>query len=274
MSDSCSIPSKFDLCQIRVESWHGFFLVLLTQIRTLCRHRMAHTTNPRTPLPRSDGLDQITSLPSVSVAKRQPSDPWWPVLATRPFNSTGKKSSFCTQKEVDRDEWVEIDVTKERETLLYRGREGGSRNARKFGDDGAAESWNLAIWGSQRLWGVGSKGKVVFLGVLALSCCFRGDLFDSFWFWEGKKEGYYSRFVGMDRRALDDIIRRLLEVRGSRPGKQVQLSEAEIRQLCVVSKDIFMQQPNLLELEAPIKICGKFLSFLWSCLSFVHGLIW
>ncbi|CAL9075754.1 unnamed protein product [Musa acuminata var. zebrina] len=60
----------------------------------------------------------------------------------------------------------------------------------------------------------------------------------------------------MDRRALDDIIRRLLEVRGSRPGKQVQLSEAEIRQLCVVSKDIFMQQPNLLELEAPIKICG------------------
>lgn len=187
MSDSCSIPSKFDLCQIRVESWHGFFLVLLTQIRTLCRHRMAHTTNPRTPLPRSDGLDQITSLPSVSVAKRQPSDPWWPVLATRPFNSTGKKSSFCTQKEVDRDEWVEIDVTKERETLLYRGREGGSRNARKFGDDGAAESWNLAIWGSQRLWGVGSKGKVVFLGVLALSCCFRGDLFDSFWFWEGKK---------------------------------------------------------------------------------------
>ena len=59
----------------------------------------------------------------------------------------------------------------------------------------------------------------------------------------------------MDEKLLDDIIRRLLEVRG-RPGKQVQLSEAEIKQLCLVSKDIFLQQPNLLELEAPIKICG------------------
>ncbi|CAN6461531.1 unnamed protein product [Victoria cruziana] len=60
----------------------------------------------------------------------------------------------------------------------------------------------------------------------------------------------------MDTAVLDDIINRLLEVRGAKPGKQVQLSENEIRQLCVVSKEIFMQQPNLLELEAPIKICG------------------
>ena len=59
----------------------------------------------------------------------------------------------------------------------------------------------------------------------------------------------------MDQSVLDDIINRLLEVRG-RPGKQVQLSESEIRQLCVVSRDLFLQQPNLLELEAPIKICG------------------
>jgi serine/threonine-protein phosphatase PP1 catalytic subunit len=61
---------------------------------------------------------------------------------------------------------------------------------------------------------------------------------------------------GMDTALLDDIIRRLLEVRTARPGKQVQLSEAEIRQLCTVSRDIFLSQPNLLELEAPIKICG------------------
>lgn len=60
----------------------------------------------------------------------------------------------------------------------------------------------------------------------------------------------------MDPAALDDIIGRLVDVRSSRPGKQVQLSEAEIRDLCVASRDIFMQQPNLLELEAPIKICG------------------
>ncbi|MCP8971424.1 hypothetical protein NK662_23235, partial [Ectobacillus sp. SYSU M60031] len=37
------------------------------------------------------------------------------------------------------------------------------------------------------------------------------------------------------------------------PGKQVQLSESEIRQLCTVSREIFLSQPNLLELEAPIK---------------------
>lgn len=56
---------------------------------------------------------------------------------------------------------------------------------------------------------------------------------------------------------LDDIIDRLLDVRNGRPGKQVQLTEAEIRQLCMTAKEIFMGQPNLLELEAPIKICGK-----------------
>lgn len=44
---------------------------------------------------------------------------------------------------------------------------------------------------------------------------------------------------------------------GARPGKQVQLLETEIKMLCVKARDIFMQQPILLELEAPIKICGK-----------------
>jgi len=45
-------------------------------------------------------------------------------------------------------------------------------------------------------------------------------------------------------------------VRGSRPGKQVQLQEHEIRYLCTKSREIFINQPILLELEAPIKICG------------------
>ncbi|KAK3004562.1 hypothetical protein RJ639_019353, partial [Escallonia herrerae] len=56
---------------------------------------------------------------------------------------------------------------------------------------------------------------------------------------------------------LDDIINRLLEFRQARTVRQVQLSEAEIRQLCAASREIFLQQPNLLELEAPIKICGN-----------------
>jgi hypothetical protein len=57
---------------------------------------------------------------------------------------------------------------------------------------------------------------------------------------------------------VDEIIERLLDVRNGRPGKQVQLAENEIRLLCLTAKEIFMSQPNLLELEAPIKICGKF----------------
>ncbi|TPX36453.1 hypothetical protein SeMB42_g07069 [Synchytrium endobioticum] len=55
---------------------------------------------------------------------------------------------------------------------------------------------------------------------------------------------------------VDSVIERLLEVRGSRPGKQVQLAEHEIRYLCTKSREIFINQPILLELEAPIKICG------------------
>ncbi len=60
----------------------------------------------------------------------------------------------------------------------------------------------------------------------------------------------------MEEAALDDVIDRLLDVRNGRPGKQVQLTEMEIRQLCLTAKEIVMGQPNLLELEAPIKICG------------------
>ncbi|URD89261.1 serine threonine-protein phosphatase [Musa troglodytarum] len=59
----------------------------------------------------------------------------------------------------------------------------------------------------------------------------------------------------MDAAALDDIIRRLLEVKGGRTVKNAQLTDADIRQLCGASKEIFVSQPNLLELEAPIKIC-------------------
>lgn len=55
---------------------------------------------------------------------------------------------------------------------------------------------------------------------------------------------------------LDSIVDRLLEVRGSRPGKAVHLQEFEIRYLCTKAREIFIQQPILLELEAPIKICG------------------
>lgn len=55
---------------------------------------------------------------------------------------------------------------------------------------------------------------------------------------------------------VDTVIEQLLAVRGARPGRQVNLTENEIKWLCTKSREIFIQQPVLLELEAPIKICG------------------
>ena len=55
---------------------------------------------------------------------------------------------------------------------------------------------------------------------------------------------------------IDSIIQRLLDVRGLRPGRNVQLTEGEIRGLCLKSREIFLTQPMLLELETPVKICG------------------
>lgn len=57
--------------------------------------------------------------------------------------------------------------------------------------------------------------------------------------------------------AVDRIIEKLLEVRGCKPGKQVNLTEAEIKGLCDKAREILISQPILLELEAPIKVCGK-----------------
>lgn len=37
----------------------------------------------------------------------------------------------------------------------------------------------------------------------------------------------------------------------------MKLLESEIRGLCLKAREIFLEQPMLLELEAPIKICGK-----------------
>jgi serine/threonine-protein phosphatase PP1 catalytic subunit len=46
-------------------------------------------------------------------------------------------------------------------------------------------------------------------------------------------------------------------VRGAKPNKNVHLSEHEVRGLCLKSREIFLSQPILLELEAPLKICGR-----------------
>ena len=39
---------------------------------------------------------------------------------------------------------------------------------------------------------------------------------------------------------IDAIIEKLLAVRGSKPGKQVNLTETEVRGLCIKSREIFI----------------------------------
>ncbi|CAK7343444.1 unnamed protein product [Dovyalis caffra] len=68
-----------------------------------------------------------------------------------------------------------------------------------------------------------------------------------------RKKGRKEERVGME--GLEGLIRRLLEARNNR-GKRIQLNEPEIRQLCITAKQVFLAQPCLLELEAPINICG------------------
>ncbi len=57
---------------------------------------------------------------------------------------------------------------------------------------------------------------------------------------------------------VDKIMDKLLEFKDKKPQKQVNLTEIEIRNLCIKSREIFISQSTLIELEAPIKICGKF----------------
>jgi len=49
----------------------------------------------------------------------------------------------------------------------------------------------------------------------------------------------------------------LIAVRTQNVDKQVKLKEKEILGLCHASREILMSQPMLLELEAPVRICGK-----------------
>ncbi|KAI1719647.1 calcineurin-like phosphoesterase domain-containing protein [Ditylenchus destructor] len=55
---------------------------------------------------------------------------------------------------------------------------------------------------------------------------------------------------------VDGLITRLLKNRGCKPGSNVNMSENEIRLLCNKSREILLSQPILLELQAPLKICG------------------
>ena len=55
---------------------------------------------------------------------------------------------------------------------------------------------------------------------------------------------------------VDILIEKLLSVRGNKPGKQVDLKEEEIKFLIDKSAPIIKEQKMLVELEAPLHVCG------------------
>jgi len=61
---------------------------------------------------------------------------------------------------------------------------------------------------------------------------------------------------GSEELNLDECIDKCLEARGQKPGKLVQVAEGQLKALCTAAREVFLSQNALLELEAPIKICG------------------
>lgn len=56
---------------------------------------------------------------------------------------------------------------------------------------------------------------------------------------------------------IDDVLDQMLAVRKRQPNhQQVTLDQGTVTALCAKSRDIFMDQPMLLELESPISLCG------------------
>lgn len=59
-----------------------------------------------------------------------------------------------------------------------------------------------------------------------------------------------------DESWVDGMIDQLLSARNKKPGTPVDISVQDATSLCNQAREIFMSQPMLLELGAPIKICG------------------
>ena len=55
---------------------------------------------------------------------------------------------------------------------------------------------------------------------------------------------------------VENILARLLEVKGNKPGKTVDLKEEEIKFLIDKSLSLIKEEKMLIELEAPLRVCG------------------
>lgn len=59
--------------------------------------------------------------------------------------------------------------------------------------------------------------------------------------------------LGID---LDSVLEKLLALKGLRHGRQADLKESELLALASQGRELLLSQPILLELAAPVKICG------------------
>ena len=62
--------------------------------------------------------------------------------------------------------------------------------------------------------------------------------------------------MNKDQQQVEKIIAKLLQVKSKKPGTEVKLTVNEITFLVEKSKQIIRNQPILLELEAPLNVCG------------------
>jgi serine/threonine-protein phosphatase PP1 catalytic subunit len=55
---------------------------------------------------------------------------------------------------------------------------------------------------------------------------------------------------------IDEIIDKLVKAKSGKPGEAVDLSEEDVKYVCTQAREVFMQQPMLLKVDSPIRICG------------------
>ncbi|CAE7924296.1 ppp1cc-b [Symbiodinium sp. KB8] len=70
------------------------------------------------------------------------------------------------------------------------------------------------------------------------------------------KDGSSDKATVMASSDFEEIVKRCLDARSSKPGKPVAFEEQEIKALCLQVRSIFLSQSPFLELEAPMNICG------------------
>ena len=65
--------------------------------------------------------------------------------------------------------------------------------------------------------------------------------------------------AGLDeagRKRLDSILQQLVGVKDDKPGTEVHLAEDDVTWLARTARALFLRQPMLLELRAPVNVCG------------------